>query len=243
MLNSEQRKQIESQVEAYEKKEKTGRIKIPLAGKEFELEVDPFVANPAIMNAGVKVVEYFGLKPEIVKSKIVTDMGTGSGMIGVASGLLGAQKIFMPDIDGHAVINARKNVEALGLSDVCDVFKSDLFNNFGNRPKADVQVFNHPFFADAPIKDKEWTRIMLGGTDLIGKYFEQVHRFSTDNAVYIFPWLTLADNKHDLDNNPAKRGLEYGFEVVNVIEQDLTGHGLQKGKCKIYELKLTRKVI
>ncbi len=242
MLNPAQKNQIESQIEAYEKQDKIGRIKIPLARKEFELEIDPFVANPEIMNAGVRVVEYLSLKPEVVKGKIVTDMGTGSGMLGIASGLLGARKVFMPDIDGRAVTNARKNVETLKLSDICDVFQSDLFSNFGDRQKADVQIFNHPFFADSPVEGKEWTQMMLGGTELIGKYLEQSPRFSTEDAVYIFPWLTLAGNEGGLDNDPAKRASKYGFEIVNVIEQDLMGKGLQKGKCKIYELKFTRKI-
>src|SRR3989344_2423693 len=133
MLNPEQHKQISDQIEAYEKRFKVGRVEIPLGDKKFGLEVNEFVANPEIMNSGVQVVEYLVQKPELIKGKIVTDMGTGSGIIGIAAGLLEARKVFMPDVDERAICNAVKNIQSSKLQEVCEAFQSDLFQNFGDK--------------------------------------------------------------------------------------------------------------
>jgi methylase of polypeptide subunit release factors len=172
VLNIDQKKQILDQIGAYEKKFKIGKIEIPLGEKKFELEIDEFVANPEIMNSGLQVVDYLGKNPGLVKGKVVTDMGTGSGIIGIAAGLLEANKVFMPDIDNRAVKNANKNIQSLGLQKFCETFQSDLFENFYNKEKSDVQIFNHPFFAEKPIEGKDWTQMMLGGTSLIAEYFK-----------------------------------------------------------------------
>ncbi|MFZ5365389.1 MAG: 50S ribosomal protein L11 methyltransferase [Patescibacteria group bacterium] len=240
MMNSEQQKQVSGQIEAYEQKFKVGKIEIPLGDKKFELEIDEFVANPEIMNSGVQVVEYLAQKPELIKGKTVTDMGTGSGIIGVAAGLLEARKVFMPDIDERAVRNATKNIQNLRLQGICDAFQSDLFQNFDNKEKSEVQIFNHPFFAEQPVKGKDWTRMMLGGTDLIAKYFEQAPRYSSKDATFILPWLTLANNPNTLDNDPGKRAQEYGYEILDVTEQVPVKQGLQRALFKIYKLKFGR---
>lgn len=237
MLNPEQQKQVSSQIEAYERKFKVGKAEIPLGERKFELEIDEFVANPEIMNSGVQVVEYLAQKPELIKGKIVTDMGTGSGIIGVAAGLLEARKVFMPDIDGRAVRNAAKNIQNLKLQKICEAFQSDLFQNFGEREKSDVQIFNHPFFTEQPLSGKGWTQMMLGGTDLIAKYFEQAPRYSSEDAIFILPWLTLANNPDMLDNDPGKRAIEYGYEILDVTEQVPVKQGLQRALFKIYKLK------
>jgi len=237
MLNPEQDKQVSNQIEAYERKFKVGLTKIPLGSRNFELEVDEFVANPEIMNSGIQIVEYLAVRPEIVENKIVTDMGTGSGIIGISSALLKAKKVFMPDIDDRAVMNAVKNINRLSLGEVCESFQSDLFDKFGDREKADVQIFNHPFFSEQPVSGKDWTRMMFGGTELVAKYFEQAPHYSTKDALYILPWLTLAENKDTLDNDPAKRAIEYGYEIISVTDQVPVKQGIQRALFKIYELK------
>jgi len=235
-LKPNQERQIRRQMEAYEMQKRTELVRIPFGVNDLELQIDPFVANPNIMNSGPQVVQYLQEYPHLVKGKVVTDMGTGSGILGIAAAKLGARKVFMMDIDQRAVDNAKRNVNANNMEGVCDVFQSDLFDNCGPREKSQVQIFNHPYFAEEPIKGKDWTRMMLGGTELISEYLEQAPKYSVDDAFYIFSWLALAGNENAKDNDPAKRAPEHGYKVVNVVEQAPVNLGIPQAPFKIFLL-------
>ena len=236
-LNKKQTEQIRNQIEAYEKQKAIKFIKIPFAGSTLELIIDPLVADPEIMNSGVQTIKYLEEHPYLVKGKIVTDMGSGCGIIGLAAAKLGAKKVYMMDIDPNAVRNTQENIQNLHLEKSCEVFESDLFTQYGNRDKSEVQIFNHPFFAAEPLKDKAWTQMMLGGTQLIGRYFKEAPKHSKSTAVYIMPWLTFAGNSEAIDNDPGKRCLQYGYQVTKVTEQSPVVQGIQKGPFRIYLMK------
>ncbi|MBI5389497.1 50S ribosomal protein L11 methyltransferase [Candidatus Woesearchaeota archaeon] len=188
------------------------------------------------MNSGVQLATYIAQHPELVSGKVVTDMGTGCGIQGIVAALLGAQKVYMADIDMGAVANAQLNVIHHDLEKKCEVFQGDLFANYGTRPKSQVQIFNHPYFSAEPIAGKDWTRMMLGGTELLGRYLAEVPLYSTPDCRYILSWLPLAGNLHGVDNDPAKRASAYGFEVVQEVEQAPVSRGLQRHPFIIYEL-------
>lgn len=236
-LRPEQKSQISRQVKSYEEQKQTELVAVKFLGLKLELEVDPLVANPNIMNSGIQVVKFLEKNPGLVAGKIITDMGTGSGVIGIAAGIGRAKHVFMPDIEKRAVDNAGRNIKRLKLAGICEVLQSDLFNNFGGKPKAEVQIFNQPFFSANPVKGKKWTRIMLGGTDLIARYLKEAPKYSTNDAIYIMPWLTLAENLSTTDNNPGKRAPKFGFEIENIIEQDAVNQGIQQAKFKIFILR------
>ncbi|GAH53269.1 unnamed protein product, partial [marine sediment metagenome] len=198
VLTKEQENQINLQIEAYEKQ--IGSETVIVWSNGLELIIDPYVANPNIQNSGVQLVQYLSDNPHLVKGKIVTDMGTGSGIIGISAALLGARKINLIDIDPRAVKNVKKNIAKHKLQDKCNVFLSDLFGEFSSRELSDVQIFNHPYFSVEPIRGKEWTRMMLGGTKLIADYLTQAPKYSTKTALYILSWLPLAENESGIDN-------------------------------------------
>jgi len=235
-LTDNQKVQIQKQVSAYESVTVSKKVSIPLGSTEFDLVVDPKVASPEIMNSGVQVVKFLAEHPELVRGKVVVDMGTGCGILGVAASLLGAGRVLMCDIDHAAVSNTLKNIKHHDLEGKAEAFQSDLFNSFSGKPLADVQIFNHPFFAEEPTQDKEWTRMMLGGTELLGRYFEQAPQFSIKDAKYILPWLTTAGNDNTLDNDPGKRGPEHGYRVVEEVAQEPVAMGIQQAYFKVYVL-------
>lgn len=236
-MRPEQREQIQKQIEAYERQQRTQTVEVSLGNETLRIEVDPFVANPEIMNSGIQVVEFLKERPDLVRDKIVTDMGTGSGIIGISAAKLGARKAFMPDVDARAVANASRNIRSFGLDGTCETFESDLFENYGDRLPSDIQIFNHPFFSGKPVEDKPWTRMMLGGTELIERYFKTAPRYSHSNTKYILPWLTLASNEEGaLDNDPDKRAKNFGFRVTDVAEQAPVQQGIQQNVFKIYTL-------
>ncbi len=69
------------------------------------------------------------LAQEYIKpSDTVVDVGTGSGILGIAAAKLGAKKVVMTDIDFVAVKTARHNCEINGVSDKCEVDLNNLLD-------------------------------------------------------------------------------------------------------------------
>lgn len=234
MLKPEQQAQVIKQIQAYEMNPVRKSLEIPLGEQMFTLVVEPFVASPDIMNSSVQIVKHLAENPQLIKDKVVVDMGTGSGILGVASALLGAQHVYLADIDQRAVKNAMQNVENLHLRN-CTIFQSDLFNAFPTL-RADVQIFNHPYFFEDPILGKDWTQMMLGGKKLLGQYFQTAPRYSASDATYLLSWFTLAGNAA-ADNDPGKQAAAHGYDIKKVIEQTPLNQGIQQdGIFKIYEL-------
>lgn len=61
--------------------------------------------------------------------KDVLDIGTGSGILGITAGVLGAKSVFMSDIDEIAVDSARKNAENNNITCPFKIEKLDLVND------------------------------------------------------------------------------------------------------------------
>lgn len=62
-------------------------------------------------------------------AKSVIDVGTGSGILGIAAAKLGAEKVFMVDIDYVAVKSAKHNCELNGTADKCEVALNNLLDD------------------------------------------------------------------------------------------------------------------
>lgn len=245
-LTNRQQDQVNRQILAYEEQAGVDTITVQINDGEFTLEVPPLVANPKIMNSGLQVVKFLADRPGMVEGKFVTDMGTGSGIIGIATAILGARVVYGFDIDQSAVECANQNSQKNGVSNYVAV-QSNLFVALSNeyiysptRPHIgmDVNIFNHPFFGGDPLVDKPWTRVMLGGTDLLGDYFRRAPKYSKPDALYILPWLPLAGNEHGFDNDPGKTAVAYGYEVREVVESQPVEEGLQREPFLIYVLGL-----
>lgn len=59
----------------------------------------------------------------------VIDVGTGSGILGIAAAKLGAKKVVMTDIDYVAVKSAKHNCEINGVADKCEVDLNNLLDD------------------------------------------------------------------------------------------------------------------
>lgn len=65
----------------------------------------------------------------VKNAETVIDVGTGSGILGIAAAKLGAKKVFMTDIDYVAVKSAAHNCEINGVSDKCEVCLNNLLDD------------------------------------------------------------------------------------------------------------------
>ena len=80
------------------------------------------------------------LEKVLPKNATVFDVGTGSGILAIASALLGAKEVKAVDIDGVAVRVAKENIAHNGLSDVIDAKEGDLLH--GTEGQADLIIAN-----------------------------------------------------------------------------------------------------
>ena len=66
------------------------------------------------------------LEKYVTAGTTVLDIGTGSGVLGIAAVKLGAKKSVMTDIDQVAVLSAKHNAEINNVANKCEVWRSDL---------------------------------------------------------------------------------------------------------------------
>lgn len=75
-----------------------------------------------------------------VNGKTVIDVGTGSGILGIASILLDAKSAYMCDIDSTAIDTAKENARLNNVSDRCEIERADLLEK--SKEPADVVFAN-----------------------------------------------------------------------------------------------------
>ena len=77
-----------------------------------------------------------------IVSKTVVDLGAGTGVLSVGACLLGAEKVYAVEVDGHAIEVLLGNLESLNLVGCVEVIHGDV-SNFSER--VDTVVMNPPF--------------------------------------------------------------------------------------------------
>lgn len=65
----------------------------------------------------------------VSSAETVIDVGTGSGILGIAAAKLGAKNVVMTDIDYVAVKSAKHNCEINGVADKCEVDLNNLLDD------------------------------------------------------------------------------------------------------------------
>ncbi|MFI3128932.1 MAG: 50S ribosomal protein L11 methyltransferase [Bacillota bacterium] len=74
------------------------------------------------------------LEKENVEGKLVADIGTGSGILGIAAAKLGAKSVYMCDIDPEAVKVSKENAEYNGVLDACIIEENNLSDGVNFSP-------------------------------------------------------------------------------------------------------------
>ncbi len=98
--------------------------------------------------------------------KTVLDIGTGTGFLAIYAAKKGAKKVTAVDIQPESIENAIENVRAFGLSDIIEVFLSDVFEQV--KGKYDVIIANLPFM------DPEWTELNQIAIETNGRFFAEL---------------------------------------------------------------------
>ena len=164
-----------------------------------------------------------------LENKTVIDIGCGSGIQGIVAGLLGAKKIILSDTSEYALANTKENIHRFNLQSKAMVLKSDLFQNIDT--KADVIIFNHPFFPGKPIESIPISSAMLDDGFLLKRFLTEARKHLLPKGKIIMPYFHLAGET----NNPIIQGPKYGY-TIKVKSKLKSDQALQKGEISISEL-------
>jgi len=90
-----------------------------------------------------------------IQGKVVADLGSGTGILGIGALILGAKQVYFVDVDNQALTLAKQNLQSLNLQNA--VFLKQEIQDFNQ--KVDTVLQNPPFgvqnpHADRPFLDK-----------------------------------------------------------------------------------------
>ena len=236
-LNPQQANQVRQQLQRHNRECVLGSIPLdPHAAASLELIIERGVFGSDIMSSGIYLAQYLYANKEAYAGKTVLDMGCGPGTQGIIMAKYGAKEVTLSDNNPAAVENTKRNIKKHKL-DNATAYVSDLFKDLPNR-RYDVIVFNHPFFPEDAAKfgqdacsDLMLRKSMLGGTELISRFFETAGDYLAPSGRIIMPYFHFAGP----ENDPANHTQKYGFRVAQMQLVQST-QGLQLGRFSIYEI-------
>ena len=203
--------------------------------KSIKLYIEQGVFGSDIMSSAIYLARFLYHNKKLYFEKDVLDMGCGPGTQGMVMLEYGAKSAVLADINPKAVLNTKINLKEKSIFNA-EAYESDLFANLAKNKTYEVIVFNHPFFPANPAQfegdpneDEMLRRSMLGGTELIKRFFREVSNYLRQDGLIIMPYFQPAG----VENDPIRHVDEYGFKVSKkeLIESK---EGLQIGKVFIY---------
>jgi len=112
----------------------------PYSSDELIIELDPGMAFGTGTHP-TTVMSIQALERTVKKGDTVIDVGTGSGVLSIAAGMLGAGKVTALDLDEVAVKSARLNAKINKVSDIVTVAQNNLLDGVEEN-SADIVVAN-----------------------------------------------------------------------------------------------------
>lgn len=244
-LTKGQKKQVLAQLEHHREKDypdegwKTIKEELDLALPQ--LQVRMHVMRPEVMTSKF-LAQYLKKNAHLYKGKRVLDMGCGCGIQGLVMAANGANEVYFTDRLPEAYENTMRNIDLLckeppgnlGHATLHVLEPCDLFEDCQQLKdkKADLIVFNHPFFPGEPFSEWPITYTMLDQGSLLRRFLKEASDYCT--GPIIMPFYTLAG----LTNDPGIQGIEQNYLVVINESFEIRDPAiLQKGNVRIFQLK------
>ncbi len=146
-----------------------------------------------------------------IEGKDVADLGCGTGLLGIAALLMGAEKVHFVDNDEEALAIARKNIAAAAEEDIANaVIVNDDVRNFVQ--EVDTVVQNPPFGTRIKHADREFL----------------LQAFKIGQTVYSF-------HKAETADFVKKIAADNGFTVTHTLPMQLqlkNTYGFHKSKMR-----------
>jgi len=145
----------------------------------FRLRIEPGVFHAGLFPSS-QFLARFTAEQEL-GGRHVLDMGTGSGIVGLAAARAGA-RVVAADVSSAAVECARVNARRNGLGDQMEIVESDLFDGLGGRQPFDDIFWNPPFYPKPRVDaaDRAWNAGQSYGT--IAAFAREAPRFLAANG-------------------------------------------------------------
>ncbi|MFA5993211.1 MAG: methyltransferase [Candidatus Pacearchaeota archaeon] len=238
-LTKAQKEQVERQLRQHNRNDVKAKLTIK-EGEDFELIIKRGVFGSDFMSSGMYLVRFLYHHQDLFSNKLCLDMGCGSGIQGLVMARYGAKHVDLADINKKAVENTKENIKLHNLQKKTKAYVSDLFTNLPKDKKYEVILFNHPFYSEeAENFGKEFfddvilRKSMLGGTELIKRFFREVKSHLKDkNSLIIMPYFHFAGK----ENDPARHVKDYDLYVFNE-ERIKSNQGIQLGEISMYVIK------
>ncbi len=158
---------------------------------------------------------WFAFMKGDIAGKAVADLGCGTGLLGIAALLLGAEKTFFVDNDEDALEICRKNISSIGENAISRaVIVNEDISNFVQ--EADTVLQNPPFGT----KTKHADRQFLIQAFLIAPVIYSFHKINTSDFV-------------------KKLAADNGFSVTNILPMQLQlkkTHNFHRSKLRRVEV-------
>jgi release factor glutamine methyltransferase len=120
-----------------------------------------------------------------LKNKNVLDMGTGSGIAGIAAAKKGA-KVTAVDLNALAVQLAQENARMHNLNGAMQYIESDLFARLDSSQKFDIITFNPPYYAGEPKNSAQAAFFAGENFSTIERFLAQAPQYLSENGRIIF---------------------------------------------------------
>lgn len=140
--------------------------------EQIVLQTHPQVFHPGQHFSSKLLAKYVAQLP--LRGRRVLDLGTGSGVIGIAAAQHGAH-VLAVDRNPQAVALARSNAAANGIS--LQTRQSDLFDALAPTEKFDWIIFNPPFFAKPAPEELHAAYNAGAQLETLDLFFKEAHRF------------------------------------------------------------------
>ena len=157
--------------------------------------------------------------------KEITDLGCGTGILGIGCLLLGAKKVNFVEIDKNAITILKKNLDDLNI----DKNKYKIYNNDINQDnlkiKTDIIIQNPPFGS----KNKHADKLFLEKAFTLSNIIYSFHLSKTKNFIFKFS----EDNDYKVThyynyNFPLKKTMKQ--HTKRILRIDVTAFRLERIK-------------
>ena len=186
---------------------------------------DPFKAS------GGRISRFLVNNTRLFRDKDVLDLGSGTGLLGIVMALHGARYVVLSDDSERAFGNMKENVCRFGVGAICDVRRSDLFEQ--GSEKFDTILWNIPFFPGYPDENDTVAASMIMPPELFERFLLESRDHLKENGVVVVPSFSFGGALTD----PLFVGESLGYrrERAWIYESQ---SGIQQGRLYITELRL-----
>ena len=158
-------------------------------------------------------IVWFSYMKRDIKGKIMVDMGSGTGILGLGALLLGAKKVYFVEIDKKAIEIAKNNYKS--IKSECKLVGEAVFLNkdIGDfNEKVDVIIENPPF----GIKNEHSDKVFLQKAMETAPTIYSLHKSESKGFVHSF----CKDNGFTVDEEielvfPLKASLEFHTKRIH----------------------------